>query len=173
MLFFFFKQKTAYEMRISDWSSDVCSSDLQAERRVVGHQVAAAFGAILALAEFGLLERREVIGAGGDPHRVRFPQAEGVDRTAEPGPARCAMAIAHALRLADDFQLDRAAEATSNMAHGSLPCRPAGFRARGAPASCGILPPRARKPAWRGRGSQAGLDRSRARARRSTPEARV
>src|SRR3546814_7381528 len=29
MFFFFFKQKTAYEMRISDWSSDVCSSDLQ------------------------------------------------------------------------------------------------------------------------------------------------
>src|SRR3546814_13975962 len=28
MLFFFFKQKTAYEMRISDWSSDVCSSDV-------------------------------------------------------------------------------------------------------------------------------------------------
>src|SRR3546814_5119865 len=30
--FFFFKQKTAYEMRISDWSSDVCSSDLQTAR---------------------------------------------------------------------------------------------------------------------------------------------
>src|SRR3546814_8385007 len=28
LLFFFFKQKTAYDMRISDWSSDVCSSDL-------------------------------------------------------------------------------------------------------------------------------------------------
>src|SRR3546814_3840946 len=28
MTFFFFKQKTAYELRISDWSSDVCSSDL-------------------------------------------------------------------------------------------------------------------------------------------------
>src|SRR3546814_8947874 len=28
MVFFFFKQKTAYEVRISDWSSDVCSSDL-------------------------------------------------------------------------------------------------------------------------------------------------
>src|SRR3546814_17583314 len=28
MILFFFKQKTAYEMRISDWSSDVCSSDL-------------------------------------------------------------------------------------------------------------------------------------------------
>src|SRR3546814_12277100 len=32
--FFFFKQKTAYEMRISDWSSDVCSSDL-----VVAHLI--------------------------------------------------------------------------------------------------------------------------------------
>src|SRR3546814_7542363 len=31
--FFFFKQKTAYEMRISDWSSDVCSSDLGAGAR--------------------------------------------------------------------------------------------------------------------------------------------
>src|SRR3546814_4711358 len=29
IFFFFFKQKTAYEMRISDWSSDVCSSDLE------------------------------------------------------------------------------------------------------------------------------------------------
>src|SRR3546814_5511305 len=29
VVFFFFKQKTAYEMRISDWSSDVCSSDLR------------------------------------------------------------------------------------------------------------------------------------------------
>src|SRR3546814_8092000 len=32
MCFFFFKQKTAYEMRISDWSSDVCSSDLIADQ---------------------------------------------------------------------------------------------------------------------------------------------
>src|SRR3546814_8754846 len=31
VFFFFFKQKTAYEMRISDWSSDVCSSDLYAK----------------------------------------------------------------------------------------------------------------------------------------------
>src|SRR3546814_7678325 len=43
VLFFFFKQKTAYEMRISDWSSDVCSSDLiwgqdrpRATRRKIG-----------------------------------------------------------------------------------------------------------------------------------------
>src|SRR3546814_2878299 len=33
-LVFFFKQKTAYEMRISDWSSDVCSSDLTADKKV-------------------------------------------------------------------------------------------------------------------------------------------
>src|SRR3546814_6046302 len=32
LVFFFFKQKTAYEMRISDWSSDVCSSDLEFDR---------------------------------------------------------------------------------------------------------------------------------------------
>src|SRR3546814_2847460 len=31
---FFFKQKTAYEMRISDWSSDVCSSDLRSDARL-------------------------------------------------------------------------------------------------------------------------------------------
>src|SRR3546814_3348281 len=36
-LFFFFKQKTAYEMRISDWSSDVCSSDLHEE---AAHRIA-------------------------------------------------------------------------------------------------------------------------------------
>src|SRR3546814_7876218 len=35
-LFFFFKQKTAYEMRISDWSSDVCSSDLIFGAPVIG-----------------------------------------------------------------------------------------------------------------------------------------
>src|SRR3546814_12072722 len=47
--FFFFKQKTAYEMRISDWSSDVCSSDL-ADRDIVA--------AVETLLEFVLLDRR-------------------------------------------------------------------------------------------------------------------
>src|SRR3546814_4670549 len=37
IIFFFFKQKTAYEMRISDWSSDVCSSDLVVVDRLPGH----------------------------------------------------------------------------------------------------------------------------------------
>src|SRR3546814_3739879 len=35
-MFFFFKQKTAYDMRISDWSSDVCSSDLSMMARKLG-----------------------------------------------------------------------------------------------------------------------------------------
>src|SRR3546814_9757287 len=44
MCVFFFKQKTAYEMRISDWSSDVCSSDLGRKRlcRDVGQSPARA-----------------------------------------------------------------------------------------------------------------------------------
>src|SRR3546814_9798337 len=46
-LFFFFKQKTAYEMRISDWSSDVCSSDLISEETT---QTSTMFGEQLALA---------------------------------------------------------------------------------------------------------------------------
>src|SRR3546814_8309787 len=42
LVIFFFKQKTAYEMRISDWSSDVCSSDLvraQADSRRIGEAI--------------------------------------------------------------------------------------------------------------------------------------
>src|SRR3546814_9666224 len=43
--FFFFKQKTAYEMRISDWSSDVCSSDLFGALPLPLVVLAAAFAA--------------------------------------------------------------------------------------------------------------------------------
>src|SRR3546814_4188806 len=42
LYFFFFKQKTAYEMRISDWSSDVCSSDLDFPADCFFHQLAPA-----------------------------------------------------------------------------------------------------------------------------------
>src|SRR3546814_6726328 len=55
-VFFFFKQKTAYEMRISDWSSDVCSSDLslrlaapQREPRVRQQVVVAVAATVRAL----------------------------------------------------------------------------------------------------------------------------
>src|SRR3546814_1417317 len=47
-LFFFFKQKTAYEMRISDWSSDVCSSDLPEKQEDARFLVDAASYNILA-----------------------------------------------------------------------------------------------------------------------------
>src|SRR3546814_16056987 len=39
VFFFFFKQKTAYEMRISDWSSDVCSSDLMTRENVTDYRL--------------------------------------------------------------------------------------------------------------------------------------
>src|SRR3546814_10521427 len=48
-LFFFFKQKTAYEMRISDWSSDVCSSDLLNTVNAVAAPIA-TFATVLRLA---------------------------------------------------------------------------------------------------------------------------
>src|SRR3546814_13594128 len=60
VLFFFFKQKTAYEMRISDWSSDVCSSDLGVERLALARQV------VLALLEVlggGAVERQHAVVA--------------------------------------------------------------------------------------------------------------
>src|SRR5216117_1717254 len=38
-IFFFFKQKTAYEIRKGDWSSDVCSSDLFANKPIASHQL--------------------------------------------------------------------------------------------------------------------------------------
>src|SRR3546814_8397185 len=61
---FFFKQKTAYEMRISDWSSDVCSSDLTVgsrralERRAIGAVAAIADGIEVELAEEAAAEQR-------------------------------------------------------------------------------------------------------------------
>src|SRR3546814_8394508 len=45
-MFFFFKQKTAYEMRISDWSSDVCSSDLAYENRATNVELQRLFPAL-------------------------------------------------------------------------------------------------------------------------------
>src|SRR3546814_12224388 len=64
VIFFFFKQKTAYEMRISDWSSDVCSSDLI---EILGQRLepAADFGdflhAIVAAAAPRAREQLEII----------------------------------------------------------------------------------------------------------------
>src|SRR3546814_20068898 len=69
VVFFFFKQKTAYEMRISDWSSDVCSSDL------LGVTTAARLTANLAKTRF----HKEV-----DPREVREALAEDIAKVLEP-----------------------------------------------------------------------------------------
>src|SRR3546814_7342533 len=60
IFFFFFKQKTAYEMRISDWSSDVCSSDL----RPPGHllQVFESLGEDAAIAPKLAVDLHQVAG---------------------------------------------------------------------------------------------------------------
>src|SRR3546814_3738073 len=67
MFFFFFKQKTAYEMLISDWSSDVCSSDLGGEAREAGadqHQPPVSRGG-RAVARFDA-KVADTAGGGGD-----------------------------------------------------------------------------------------------------------
>src|SRR3546814_19280967 len=69
--FFFCKQKTAYEMRISDWSSDVCSSDLLS----AAHRIAASLVAIVDLQPSAEMRHdgiiieprpRHIVGADGD-----------------------------------------------------------------------------------------------------------
>src|SRR3546814_10305335 len=72
MLFFFFKQKTAYEMRISDWSSDVCSSDLPPHRRDqrldrLGHEVEIDVGDGVGLVVIGRRHRPARKSVRDDP----------------------------------------------------------------------------------------------------------
>src|SRR3546814_10012374 len=85
-LFFFFKQKTAYDMRISDWSSDVCSSDLAAvlvELLAVGgqavqHPLLAELDVGAVLCGVCLALPRDVVDRGG---QVGQPVARAIDRS--------------------------------------------------------------------------------------------
>src|SRR3546814_8326959 len=76
-MFFFFKQKTAYEMLISDWSSDVCSSDLHAFDAVIvdvgrGFRVR-QYVARIEDVEALILHRAEVeVGNGDDIEHVQI-----------------------------------------------------------------------------------------------------
>src|SRR3546814_18113687 len=82
--FFFFKQKTAYEMRISDWSSDVCSSDLR--RAVRGVDARGVPGADLRrvsrhpAALLGGDHRRRLVGSDPDAARGAGDGARPVRR---------------------------------------------------------------------------------------------
>src|SRR3546814_6750008 len=66
VVFFFFKQKTAYEMRISDWSSDVCSSDLAAGARA--DVVQCLFHR---RDDLGMLTHRQIVVRAPDGDRLR------------------------------------------------------------------------------------------------------
>src|SRR5260221_12184769 len=85
---------------------------------MIGHQMPAASGAIAALAERRLLERRDALDSGFDPYRLRLPKAERVHRSARPGPAGAAVTIPHGLGRSGDLEYDRAAKAASDMRHG-------------------------------------------------------
>src|SRR3546814_10557788 len=84
-LFFFFKQKTAYDMRISDWSSDVCSPDLHAGRaQAEAHAGLAAIIHQVAEAHLGAYPRHRPHEIFDHPVRVGM-----VDVEAEIGRASC------------------------------------------------------------------------------------
>src|SRR3546814_13377037 len=72
---FFFKQKTAYEMRISDWSSDVCSSDLIKVRRWDAslYDLLAAYGQVKLRSEpvVHMVSRRPVITLDAALHHLQ------------------------------------------------------------------------------------------------------
>src|SRR3546814_15215689 len=70
--FFLFKQKTAYEMRISDWSSDVCSSDLH---HFLDHADEDAVGAELVMVDAAAGEKGLGVGEAGRTGIVHFPPA--------------------------------------------------------------------------------------------------
>src|SRR3546814_6073935 len=89
VVFLFFKQKTAYEMRISDWSSDVCSSELRSALAIVETDVETGMrvarddvaGRIVDL-EVGHLKVRRL-----EPFRA-FVQRHGFQRGEDAGEAR-------------------------------------------------------------------------------------
>src|SRR3546814_8473561 len=100
IFFLFFKQKTAYEMRISDWSSDVCSSDLaigdgvdrhQAdagqERNARAHQQLSRGVDLEALPRSG--QHRGFGQRGGESGIGRIRYVENLDALCEIGRASC------------------------------------------------------------------------------------
>src|SRR3546814_7494032 len=85
VFFFFFKQKTAYEMRISDWSSDVCSSDLSARRPFLAafHDHHASMGATSMTKPYAVLLLACLVLLGAcsrdEPPAAQAPANESAD----------------------------------------------------------------------------------------------
>src|SRR3546814_11664590 len=101
--FFFFKQKTAYEMRISDWSSDVCSSDLSDDGKEASARAGDCRGEPPALHLSGRQRRREPAASGRGvsrprPFRAHLLQSGEYERQAHtaPTPACCCWRSAQA-----------------------------------------------------------------------------
>src|SRR3546814_15568763 len=88
-MFFFFKQKTAYEMRISDWSSDVCSSDLVCAQVMGNHTTCTIAGAsghfelnvFKPVLIYSLLQSAKLIGDACDSFRANC--VEGIEADEE------------------------------------------------------------------------------------------
>src|SRR3546814_7745139 len=85
-VFFFFKQKTAYEMRISDWSSDVCSSDLFNGARVGEFRQRAAAELDGKAAQPGGVNGVGLVGRNGAAGRGKVGEAVGEAQPVGKGP---------------------------------------------------------------------------------------
>src|SRR3546814_11789956 len=110
-MFFFFKQKTAYEMRISDWSSDVCSSDLPAALAAITIDPARIFGLADRIGSLEPGKEGDVVVWDGDPlDTLSRPTAVFIRGAAQPLSSR-----ATELR-------DRYLPAVQHPANGETPC---------------------------------------------------
>src|SRR3546814_18332883 len=76
LIFFFFKQKTAYELRISDWSSDVCSSDLCQRQRQLAQQLVAG------KVPRGVVDQLELVQVDVEQRRLRAAARHGLQLAA-------------------------------------------------------------------------------------------
>src|SRR3546814_8935814 len=114
--FFFFKQKTAYEMRISDWSSDVCSSDLLPDVR--GAVRAVEMAGVEGIAAAGdLLHRRYRLFRGESDQGARWRLGAAGDRPDHLHPADHLVARSQADAAEDGRRgdADRSEEHTSEL----------------------------------------------------------
>jgi hypothetical protein len=97
-----------------------CKYVYQPKRRVIGHQMSSAFGAVLPLACCRLLEHADMFGASRDVHGLRSPQRKSVDWSTGPRATGLAMAVAHAFGFARDLNLNCPTE-TSTFVHHQSP----------------------------------------------------